>query len=234
MNRLSILAVLIGSSLCYQVHASAQPAPAEVGIEGGPEIAQADGQKPEGQEASAESKTEVTKTPEQKIADLEAEIKALRGELAKMTDAKKDFEALQSRVNLLEGENNTLSIRVKTLESGKDSLTTRVMTLEADNSITQETLDRLSKPGNDASGQQTTAKFVTAAVRFHNHEGRNLRMNVNGIWHTLKPGKNDILVAYGPVHIHRYTDAEPKMFLDWKSFQDGFIMEFDVGKKAEK
>jgi TolA-binding protein len=192
MNRIAILAVLCGSSLCYQANAAAQPAPAEKGLaDGGPEIAQADGQNAE--EKTASSQTEVTKTPEQRIADLEAEI-----------------ENLLSQVKILEGENTNLTARIKTLESAKDTLSARVATLEGDSASMQEELAKLPAQGGDGSKEQTTAKpaFTYAAVRFHNHEGKSLRMNVNGVWHTLKAGKNDIWVPHGPVHIFRYTSAE--------------------------
>jgi hypothetical protein len=233
MNRLAVLAVLIGSLVSFQAEASAQPAPAETGVfPEGPALAQSDGQQDERQEEAAAAETKVSKTPEQQIADLQAEIKTLKSSLTNLADAQKAVEELQSRVKILEGENTNLSARIKTLESAKDALDRRVMTLEAVSATTQETLAKL--PNKDSATQQTTAKFVNAAVRFHNHEGRNLKMNVNGVWHTLKPGENDILVPYGPVHIYRYTDAEPKPFKDWKPHQDGYIMEFDVGTPAEK
>lgn len=222
MNRFSILMVLIGLSLCYQANAydDPAPAPAEKGLpESGPEVVQVDAKKTTGQEATASSQTEVTKTPEEQIADLETEIKTLK-----------------SRVNLLEGENTTLTARVKTLESSKDTLLQRISTLEAETATVQETLDKLPAQSGDGAKQQTTAKpaITYAAVRFHNHEGQPVRMNVNGVWHTLKAGKNDIWVPYGPVHIFRYTTAEPKPYWDWKPNKDGFVMEFDVGQPPTK
>lgn len=236
MNRLSILAVLIGSLLAFEAQAFDQPAPAEKGIvPDGPDLAQAEGQKTEGQENTASSKTEVTKTPEQKIADLEAEIETLRAALAKLTQAQKDLESLQGQVKILEGENTNLAARIKELESSKDALDRRMATLEADSATLQEELAKIPGQNGDPK-EQTTAKpaFTHAAVRFHNHEGHSLRMNVNGVWHTLKPGANDVWVPHGPVHIYRYTDSEPKLFWEWKPYKSGFLMEFDVGKPAEK
>ena len=236
MNRISILLVLIGSLLTFQANASAQPAPADKGLAGdGPEVVQVDAQKPGGEKEANSSEAPTAKTLEEQIADWETEIKGLRTTLAKMTDAQKDREELQSQVTILEGENSTLTMRVKTLESAKDALDRRVEKLEADNLTLQETF-KMPSQGNGSAQQQTTAKpaMTYAAVRFHNHESYNLKMNVNGVWHTLEPGQNDVWVPHGPVHIYRYTDAEPKVFWDWKPYKNGVLMEFDVGKPAEK
>ncbi len=235
MNRISILLVLVGSLLTFPANAAAQPAPADKGLAGdGPEVVQVDAQESGGEKEANSGEAQTAKTLEQQIADLETEIKALRTTLAKMTDAQKDLETLQSKVNILEGENTALAARVKTLESSKDLLDKRVASLEGDNATTQETLAKI--PSHGHAQEQTAAKpaFTYAAVRFHNHENHTLRMNVNGVWHTLEPGQNDVWVPHGPVHIYRYTDAEPKVFMDWKPYKTGVIMEFDVGTPAEK
>jgi hypothetical protein len=128
---------------------------------------------------------------------------------------------------------------MKAMEDDKTAMLNRVKMLEADNVTLLEGMEKLAEkmagPESGGPKTQTTAKpaFVHSAVRFYNHEGRALRMNVNGVWHTLKEGENDIWVAYGPVHIYRYNGAEPKLFWEWKPYKNGYLMEFDVGTPKE-
>ncbi len=233
MRKISCLAILLTYSFSFLTASAAPPAPAEKGIAGdGPEVTQIETKKPA--PMSADKKEESAPKPlQQQIADLEIALKALR-------ESQKEIEHLQGNITILKAENTGLATRLKTVEDDKTTLANRVKRLEADNLTLQEDMrkvvDKLADLNQDTAKRQFTAKpaFVHSAVRFYNHEGNPLRMNVNGVWHTLKPGENDIWVAYGPVHIYRYTGAEPKLFWDWKPYKNGYLMEFDVGQPAQK
>ena len=247
MNKCFLTAIFIGCSLCA---ASAdQPAPAEKGLASEElslgQTGGENGEKAAGapQEQAPPENSQPAENPNaelrQQIADLQTELEALQSTLEKMMSAQKDLEALKGKIVIVEGENTALSTRIKTLEDENTTLANRVKRLEGDNAaLLERTEEFAAKIGNMAGEggktEVTAARpgFVHSAVRFHNHEGRPLRMNVNGVWHTLKEGENDIWVPYGPVHIYRYTGAEPKLFWEWKSYKNGYIMEFDVGTPA--
>ena len=239
MIKRASLAVLLSSSLMAPAFA-APPAPPETGVQGGPEVAQANQSENTGTEEGQQSASEdPTAKLQQQITSLETEIKALRTALEKATETQKELETLRGKVAIMEGDTAGLLTRMKAQEDEKTKLMDRVKVLEADNATLQESRktvdDKLAKLETQGPEERTTAKpvFVPSAVRFYNPEGRPLQMNVNGVWHTLKAGENDIWVPYGPVHIYRYTGAEPKMFWKWKSHQNGFLMEFDVGTPEE-
>lgn len=225
---------------------AAQPAPAEKGLAENTEtatknpLAVTDDPEVAGENAEETTAQKVADTAEDttslkaQIAALQTEIKALRTTLDKFADTQKELEQLRGKVVIMEGDNAAIRDRVEKLETEKDELVARVKTLEGDNATLLERMrDFSDKMGNlETEGQkQLTAKpaFVKAAVRFHNHEGRPLKMNVNGVWHTLQEGENTVWVPYAPVHIYRYTGADPRTFWKWKPHMDGYIMEFDVG-----
>lgn len=154
------------------------------------------------------------------------EITALRAQLADVKqirtdvlDARTDIEALQGKIATLERENSQLLDKVGKLAQSMDNSTDGTQqlmgTLDTDNEARLKLLEKL---------------YVKSAVCFHNWEDRDVRMNVNGAWWTLKPGKNLVFVPFGPVAIHRWTNADPQPFANWKPHENGFIMEFDVGK----
>ncbi len=243
MNKSLLIAILIGCFLGLGPAAADDPAPADKGV-----ILDDAGQQPtdqtegeaEKQPAPVENPPGEDTTPEaalrKQVADLEAQITALKATLQKMGDAQKEVELLKGKITIVEGENTSLAGRIKTLEEENSTLASRVKRLEGDNASLLERTEQFAAKlnGIDETGktQVTAAKpgFVKSAVRFHNHEGRPLRMNVNGVWHTLQEGQNDIWVPYGPVHIYRYNGSEPRAFFDWKPYKDGYVMEFDVGK----
>jgi chaperonin cofactor prefoldin len=237
MNKPLLTAILIGS-FCGFTLAADDPAPAEKGLdEDGPEVVQVDTDQNAPEPGKAEDPPAGDEQDLQKqIAILETEIKALHDSLKQMGDAQKELEQLKTQLANVEDENTALSTRIRTLEDENTALASRVKRLEGDNATLLERTEQVAnKIGNwetQGSKTQVTAKpgFVKSAVRFHNHEGRRLQMNVNGVWHTLKEGQNEIWVPYGPVHIYRYNGAEPKLFWEnWKPYGDGYIMEFDVG-----
>ncbi|MCA9073268.1 MAG: hypothetical protein KDA84_30300, partial [Planctomycetaceae bacterium] len=168
-----------------------------------------------------------------KITALQTQIQGLQTTLDQFAETQKELEQLRGRVAITEGDTTALQNRVKTLETEKGQLSTRVKDLEGDYAALQEQMREYSKNMGAGSQQQLTAKpaWVKAAVRFFNHEGRSLKINVNGVWHTLKDGENTIWVNYGPVHVYRYTGHEPRTFAHWKSYQDGYVMDFDVGER---
>ncbi len=225
-----------------------EPAPAEKGVsKEGPKIGQA---KPE----NPMDNTPATDALNKQITDLQQQLKTLQNTLDKLSKTPDDIVELKGKIALVSDDNKSLTDRVKTLEADKKTLESekqtlisdlaalakRVQTLEGDNGSLLARLESVSEKmaalDTETQQPQTTKKtaFVKAAVLFHNNENRELQMNVNGTWHTLKPGANPIWVPHGPVHIYRYTGAEPKLFWKWKTYKDGFVMEFDVGTPAKK
>lgn len=231
MKKLTLSIALIFYSASGLVLSAAQPAPAEKGL-----AENTDSGKENTEKTTAKKEGGEDTTLKEQIASLQSEIQALRTTLDNFADTQKELQALKGRVVILEGDYTGLMERAKKLETEKEDLATRVKTLEGDNATLLERMREFADTmGNmKTDGQkQLTAKpvWVKAAVRFFNHEGRSLKMNVNGVWHTLKDGENTIWVNYGPVHVYRYTGAEPRTFAHWKPHMDGYLMEFDVGTR---
>ncbi len=224
---LKFFAALLGISLVGFQAAAQEPAPADKGlVKEGPAVTNAANKTGPG-ENSAPAKETVQEAGQ---SNLEKDIQALRGTIQKLGEAQKEVEQLRGKLAIVEGDNAALSLRVKTLEGDNEALTQRVKRLEGDNARLLEQMRDLTEPAG--AGKQVTAKkpaFVKSAVEFYNYESHPVKMNVNGVWHTLKEGKNTILVPYGPVQIHRYTSADPRTFIQWTPSEDGFVMEFDVG-----
>lgn len=233
MKKLTLsLALLIYTTTGFVVSA-AQPAPAAKGLA---ENAETEGAKKEETTAKKVAETgEDTTTLNEQIAALQTELKSLQTMLDKFAETQKELERLRGRVAITEGDHTAIRDQVTALKTEKEELTTRIKTLEDDNAALRKEVQSLTDKmaaADTGSQQHLTAKpaFVKAAVRFFNHEGRSLKMNVNGVWHTLKDGENMVWVPYGPVHIYRYNGAEPRTFSSWKPYMDGYVMEFDVGK----
>lgn len=228
---------LLTVSLLSSISLAAPPAPTDQGVI--IEESQASETQVEKASAGEKAKGEEPKNSDEnqeltsKIAELQTEIRSLRGMLEKLGDPKKEHEQLDAEIKMLQAENTALADRVKTLESDKDKLTQRLNSVEGINARLQE---RLANLETSEPQEQTVAKpaFVKSAVRFYNYEGRPVKMNVNGVWHTIKEGENQIWVPYAPVHVYRYNGAEPRTFWKWKPHMDGFIMEFDVGTPPAK
>jgi len=238
MQKLSFcLAMMIGF-MTAMAAVAAQPAPPTKGIVGeetdATEKNNGKAENPEnsdGENSQAQSsdKPKGNKALRQQIADLQSEIQTLKETLDQVSDSQKKLMQLTQKLGILENENSALSKRVKSLETEKEDLANRVKSLEGDNAAL---LERTAKLENDEGPQTRTAAkpaFVKSAVRFFNHEGRRVKINVNGVWHTLNEGENLIWVPYAPVHIYRYNDAEPRTFWKWKPHMDGYVMDFDVG-----
>ena len=135
--------------------------------------------------------------------------------------SQKEVEKLQGKLAIVEGENAALSERVKTLESANDTLTAAGETAGR----RQRPVDRTNAGfTNDAeTRKQITANkpaFVKSAVEFYNYESHPVKMNVNGVWHTLKarqkhnpralrPRANPPLHQCRPPHLHR-LDPRPR------------------------
>jgi hypothetical protein len=240
MNKLAFFVIVSGFG--FQVVA-APPAPAEKGLAGdGPQVVQNDPEKAAGKTGESETSApndDAKAQLDSRIVALEKEINTLQSSLGKLADTQKELEQLRGKFAIVEGENAALTTRMKAMEDDKTAMLNRVKMLEADNATLMEGMEKIAEalggPESASPKTQTTAKpaYVHSAVRFYNHEGRALRMNVNGVWHTLKEGENDIWVAYGPVHIYRYNGAEPKLFWEWKPYKNGYLMEFDVGTPKE-
>ncbi len=241
MQKSTFFAALLGLSLVCLSAPAQQPAPADKGLpKDGPEVVQKGSNNSTQDQADDQNKTVETPAKSaspapveklnQQITDLEKEIESLRRMLQKLGDPQKEVEKLQGKLAIVEGENAALSERVKTLENTNDKLSERVQRLEGINATLSEQIQDFTET-EDARKQVTAKKpaFVKSAIEFYNYEGHPVKMNVNGVWHTLKEGKNTILVPYGPVQIHRYTTAEPRTFITWTPDQEGYVMEFDVG-----
>lgn len=155
------------------------------------------------------------------VAALTKQVDELRKEVAALRDREGDLTRLRDQIATLEADLRTLRDENRTLA---DRLKTFAPLAAA--------------PEKDAAGggQQQRLMFrgVDARVRFDNHEQRDVRINVNGTWHTLRPGENWIRVPYGPVTVHRYVGAEPRVFDNWtadpQSNGTGAVMAFDVGE----
>ena len=233
MQKLTITGVLmICIAACLSpTSAAAPPAPAGKGLAvedtNSANVGAQESESENSENQASESDADL-KSLKKQIADLQAEIQNLTAMLEKIGDSKKELEQLKGKVAIVEGDNSALLERVKTLEGDKSKLADRVKVLEGDNATLQE---RLAKMDSEGSEERTALKpaFVKSAVRFFNHEDRPVKMNVNGVWHTVKEGENTIWVPYAPVHVYRYTGAEPKTFWKWKEHMDGFVMDFDVG-----
>jgi hypothetical protein len=152
------------------------------------------------------------------VDDLRKEVAALRDREGDLTRLRDQIATLEADLRALRDENRTLADRLKTFAP----------------------LAGASGDGAAEDGQQQRLLFrgVDARVRFDNHEPRDVRINVNGTWHTLQPGENWIRVPYGPVTVHRYVGAEPRVFDNWTADPAGngtsAVMAFDVGEPPAK
>lgn len=234
MPKSSLTAALI-ICLASCLALAAQPAPADKGViseEGSLGNQNAENTDSKSAENHASESDADLKSLKREIADLQSEIQTLTAMLQKVGDAKKELEQLKAELVILEEENGTLSKRVKDLEDEKTRISDRLQRMEGNNATLEE---RLAKMETDGPVEQTTAKpaFVKSAVRFFNHENHSVKMNVNGVWHTVEAGENTVWVPYAPVHIYRYTDSEPRTFWKWKPHMDGYVMDFDIGASTE-
>lgn len=182
--------------------------------------------------ATTQSNATPSAYPETDLKALRDDIAALRSDLKAITAQVKAVRTLQDRVDALES-------RLDTLESAGSTLKTKIDALVKSNAALLEQVQGMSsKGGLDLLGnlnddpqlrsQVVQATNPQAAVVLYNHMGRTTRLNVNGTWYNLAPGRRTISVPYGPVAITHCDKQNPRTFTEWTPADGGYVMVFDV------